>query len=94
MCTCVFKDVTDVTTDGLQYWFKWPNQNGKFVEEDEAIEKWPRLVYDYFVANLQWFPANNAAQFFGFTMGECFLLYQFFIKKINLFICLFFYCIY
>lgn len=88
MCLCVFKDVSDVNF-GLQYWFEWPCQKGKFVEEDEAIQKWPRLVHDYLVANLQWFPANNEAQFIGFKMGECFFISPIFYLEIS-FIHLFF----
>lgn len=33
----------------LFYWFQWAN-GGKFVDHHDALEQWPRMVYDFLEA--------------------------------------------
>lgn len=49
----IFLDVTNVGGI-INYWFEWPQQKGKFVESSEAMENWPRLVFNFLESKLVW----------------------------------------
>lgn len=80
-------DVTNVYGQ-LFYWVEWAN-GGKFVNESEVLEKWPRLMYDYLESKVQFCNptglkkevdgkrSKSGDYFIGKQMGEFFILLLF-----------------
>lgn len=63
----IYVDVSDVATNGLNYWCEWPLQKRQFVNSAECKKKWPRVVQTFLESKLQ---EVNEANVIGGGVGN------------------------